>query len=294
MKTVHMGDLGSFGPLVLPVVPILLGTAELIGMLLVPLAVVLFVFVGRRLRQYQPSGETVGYVMAALVGLFCTAALVAYGGDYIGQYLGFAVPPLLALAVYCLWESARRQLTGVLVLLSSLLIVHSFVPGKTKTYLRPYASWTTVEDSVRQAQKIDALMDSCGLERYFDAESVRGYYAFTHHSPYQIFYGQERAQGGFSAVISSNQTPNPYFAAKFADDLRETKIIFALPEDDPFAPQSPGQTALLYPSPAPSHPLSRLPAALVPVLRNDFTLTPPSCATLFMPIEGVKVYFRRS
>jgi len=293
-ETVHLEDLGSMRTLILAITPILMGAAQLLALLVLPIGIALLVLFGQYMKKNESSYRTLFFVCATLAGFFSTAALVAFGGDYIGQYLGFAFPPLISLAIYCLREGVERKLFLIVSALSCLLIVHAFIPGKTNAHLLPYDSWEEVEPEVKKAEAIDDLLDACGVERYFLARSVQYYYAFTRHSPYQIFWGHRRSLGPAWSDVSERQTPNSYLAEKFMSDLQEAKIILMEPVDDPSVTQVKASSGKLYPDSTQTETAkSRLPEPIISTLLSEFSLSPPRCAVGKVPIDGVKIFFRR-
>lgn len=227
----------------------------------------------------------------AVLGLFCVTALVEIGGHGYAQYLALAIPPFSALALFCLMSNR----TAVLAVLSTMLILNAFAPGKDAEQIKVSTTKATATpDWIAQAEKLDSVMDACGIDRYFLSFSDRTMIvAFTKHSPYQIYYGQKRALGGIMNT-AANTTPNVYFAQKYIHDIQEAKIVVALPNDDPNIEQAPVYTGKILPMDFPSTPASNLPTQLLPVLRNEFTTSPPPCAAGLVPIEGIKVFFRNA
>ncbi len=193
-----------------------------------------------------------------LIGLFLTAALVAFGGDYIQQYIGFAIVPLTILGVWCILE-AKYERHWSTFLLSVLLIINTFIP-KTETHLKPYSPWSTLAGEQRKAVALDRLMDACHIDRYFLLADLELYSAFMRHATYQTFYGQRRAKGAVWPDISGDQEPNEWLQEKWLHDLETTQLVVG--RSDTFLANSIG-----------------------------FTMTPPPCAKGLTPIEDMTLFF---
>ncbi len=116
------------------------------------------------------------------------------------------------------------------------------------------------------------MLSHCHEERYILADDqLDGLAACTQHSPYQIFYGRNRALGIRGGGANSTR-PNPYLAAKMMQDLQSTQIILASSHND--GPP--------------------IPPLIAEVIRSQFTTTPPPCARGKVPIPGLQIFFRRS
>lgn len=234
------------------------------------------------------------FILAAILGMFCVTGLVAFGGDGYGQYLGFGIPAMTALAMYCIVNGR----TVVLSILSGMLVINAFMPGKTADKMDLFAGKSQealelTQEWGQQAKSIDAIMDACGYPRYFLTYAERAMVvAFTKHSPYQIYYGNLRAIGGISPTASDDK-PSPYFAEKYMRDLSETKMVVMLSTDDPYVEQAPVYTGRIRPMDYPAIRGSYLPKQIIPILKKDFTLTPPTCANGISPAKGIKVFFRQ-
>lgn len=281
--------------IIAPLFPIILGGLQIVLLALVPFGVVLSFYVGRWLWQSAPPIDQCLLLLRLLLCLFGAAALVAYGADYFGQYLAFAMPFFIVLAVICLQESARRQLLMVPMVLAVLLILHTLVPGRTAHHLQVFGAWSDIETVPAQAQYLDAVMDACGIDRYFPIRSLDFFAPFAHHSPYQAFWGQRRAQG---AVWQNYQVaaaePNRYFEHKFIQDLKQARLLVGSAADDPAIEQYTEEPTSFYPNPLAVHSSpSRIPAPLVTVLQQEFTLKPPACAKAIEPAAGIKLFFRK-
>jgi hypothetical protein len=278
-----------------PLFPIVLGGLQIVLLVLAPLAAVLSFYVGRWLWRSAPPMDQCWLLLRLWLCLFGAAALAAYGADYFGQYLAFAMPFFIVLAVICLQESARRQLLLVPMVLSALLVLHTLVPGRTAHHLQVFAPWSEIESVPAQARYLDAVMDACDIDRYFPIRSLDLFAPFAHHSPYQAFWGQRRALGAvWQNYQVSAAEPNRYFEHKFMQDLTQAQLLVGSAADDPAIEQYTEEPTNFYPNLQAVHSSpSRIPAPLVRVLQQEFTLKPPACAKTVTPAAGIKLFFRK-
>ncbi len=250
-------------------------------------------------RRFRPSWQVCLMSVGICVASFVVGAVVSVGGNYIGEYLIFAFPILLALGAFCIAAAAEGRHFLTLGLLAVTLIMNALLPGRYDYGVLNSVEWHSGIWQ-QQAAELDTLLDRCHFDRYFvyspSPELPNLLTAATRHSPYQLTYGQQRALGGFD-VLSSEQRPNPFLAAKFHDDLAATPVIIAFPQDGLDAPSAipsaaPAQrqvvTSLDNPNPPSASP------EIVETVREHFTLVPPSCAAGIVPISGLRVYFRKS
>ena len=223
-------------------------------------------------------------------GLFAISILVFYGGDVAGNYLGFAFPFLVSVAVSCILLLKNPMWV---CFLGTLLVFNAFMPDVVEPLATPYTSRVSAALGMPQAaEQLDRLMDSCKMNRYFMAEDFKPLvFAFTKHSPYQISYGIKRASGGLGYAASISE-PNPYFAALYAQDLKKAQIVVAMPDDDPNARQDVMKTGKILAMDTPDRAHSNLSATLVSVLKSEFTTDAPACARKYLPIRGLKLFFR--
>lgn len=186
-------------------------------------------------------------------------ALAIGTGDYSGNHYAFAVPLYAALCLCFLGFAASNPqslLLPAVGLLASLACV-TYAPSPDHlTYLHDQL---LQRKSVHagQVQKVDGLMDACGYDRYINVGTVE-MLAFARHSP-----------AGPLVVPQFHSYLPPDHPLKKATARRtmETSIIISANED------------MLQKDYAPI-----LPA---------FTDTPPDCASPFLPIEGIRVLFRK-
>ncbi len=209
-----------------------------------------------------------------VVGVWVTACLVAFGGDFEARYFVFAIPQLLAVALYAITELARRQHSRILALLAAAIVLNAVLPGRYDYPLLVRQITANVWESDferRAAPVVDQMLSRCHEERYMIAGiQLQALAAYTKHSPYQIFYGQIRSLG--SPFRPSLKVPNAFLAAKLTEDLASTRIIVEAADDND--------------DPAPS--------IVSKTVQDHFTETPPGCAAGLVPYDGLRVFFRRN
>jgi hypothetical protein len=213
--------------------------------------------------------EIAGKSIRAIAVIYIMMIAVAMTGEY-GRHAVFAVPIFMALLLITLRRKEMVFLLAIFLSLSSFFVNDQASPGvwfAQKTEMQQQG-----DDRKMVAYTLDAMMDSCGYDRFLPwGGYVSGYMK---HSPYHMPYQEQRAFDGANS--------NTYFQKKYYDDLGKTPVVVGV--EHPMVLVASGGILL-----------SKHDSAVKKIIEQDFTVTPPDCARKFIPLpnEQFSLYFRR-
>jgi hypothetical protein len=185
---------------------------------------ILLAFAGSTLLRMRSHKNLI--VWGACTVLSCAAVYlltiaIATGGFFWNHNFVFAMPGYAAIFLVCIREiskhwgkfGSRFMLTG----LATLIVIASF-RYPNHDYGERIASVTAERKNIQQiADNIDALLDSCGMERYlYLGANGAGPYGFTRHSPMGPLFIQ------FEHWVDESR---PEFRRAMLDSLDESSFV---------------------------------------------------------------------
>ena len=204
----------------------------------------------------------------SLIALGLTSLSVG-SSMYSGNHFGFAIPVYAALALLFVQESAHHKKITPSFLMGSILTIFAMgmftANPKHIAYLQNRMGFTYAAQKER-IERLDALMDRCVLERYYNEAMAE--LAMARHSPF----------GPMVMQFDSLPKDHPLHQKTVDNVLEHARLVVAA-ED--------------YENPDPSPTKNLMISKLREHIPKEFTKEPPPCATPFEPIEGFTVWFRR-
>ena len=193
--------------------------------------------------------------LCVLVAIYCVSLAVNIGGTWFWHHFTFAVPAYFAL--FLLYCKNRKPFFAV------LLILMAFQAPKMPIEIREahIPDLKARNELVRvNAEKIDLIMDNCGIDRYISWATIFAPSGLTKHSPMDLPYVQYQAFEG-----NNLQMKERYFQKIEGGTFFESDVAF-----------------------------ENLPQEVRSYLSMHFTSTAPMCAKPFLPLEKLIVMFRTS
>ena len=241
---------------------------ELAGIMIMMIALALWLYRKNRMVLWRS--------IAISIAFYGFSVSNAIGGS-LDQYLQFIVPIFLALT-YVFVSAPRDGLRHTVALTLTVLLGISMIPMRLSAKTLIIDPEILAMQPILQARVklIDGLMDSCGYKQYLLAgetfrEQADGYFiGMTNHSPYQIPYGNYRAEDQLAA--HSILPANPYLHDALLAHIKDAKFAVGITDDLPYGD--------FYPS-----------------FLDEFTQTPPPCAEEILKqhkVRSLKLYFRKS
>ncbi|MDO8649592.1 MAG: hypothetical protein Q7R81_07505 [Candidatus Peregrinibacteria bacterium] len=208
------------------------------------------------------------WLVLSLIALGFTSLGVG-SSSFSGNHFAFAVPVYAALVLLFLRESARMGTWTPAFLVGSamtMLVMFPFTPNPSHLASLEHRMGFTYAAQRERITRLDGLMDSCGLEQYYN-EAIQEF-AMAKHSPYGPL------------VLRYDYMPlkHPLHLQTAENIVRDAKLIVAT-ED--------------YEDPQPTPENDLVVTVLHQFIPKNFTKDPPPCAVPFFPIEGVTLWFRK-
>lgn len=207
--------------------------------------------------------------LSALVALYLGLLAVGLPGDYQDHHFVFLAPLAAAVTMSAiegaalLWEHAiARRLTAALIIAGAVAV--AWVPA-----IAPFPfSTQTLAQSREDAQRIDAVLDACHLDRYLallhSERSEMEIYGLTRHSPLN--------HALFWQIDNALQYGRSFLDVSIAR-LSQAQVVVAPEEGFVASNQRVGE------------PMSRF-------LNASFSFTPPACALGLPAPERYRLLFR--
>ena len=212
---------------------------------------------------------------AASVLLYFFILIIGFAGPFLREHMGFGVPVYAAFFLYWIhllrsndnnWYVRGAHALSICVLSVGILI------------LSPKPPATAVPFYSEQAQRLDALLDACGLDRYMTLGEPNVETDRTLHSP--LGPGFSRATLAFPIFDK-----NPLLHDAFMDNVRRTPLIIFPTEEVIDGKPILAAQAEKY--------RTRVPKNVLVFLEEYFTATPPPCAAPYVTSAESLFLFRK-
>lgn len=197
--------------------------------------------------------------LIALAALYLTALAVGVS-IYAVNHFAFAVPALIALVLLFLGYAASEKSSALVAIpVFAFVCLAAFLHQPGEKHLADMRDRLQYASGVNRGtvRQVDALLESCGVERYgsLDAFMALG---FARHSPVGPLF-----VGHFFDYLGRE---HPLFSETRENVLKAPIVISAGGEDSDRAKE---------------------------ILVSNFTESPPVCAKEHLPIDGLRVFFKK-
>ncbi len=208
------------------------------------------------------------WLFLALFALALTSLAVGIS-VYSGNHFAFAIPVYAAIILLFIQHSAvHAKVTPIFLAVSGVTVATMllFVPNpKHMLYLQNRLGFTHTAQKER-IERLDSLMNNCGLERYYSEGMVE--LAMAKHSPW----------GPLIMHFDFIPPDHPLHVAT-AQNVFSYAQLLVTTED--------------YENPFPPRTKDLVIAMLRQKIPQEFTKDPPPCAAPFVPMEGFTLWFRK-